>query len=582
MALSNTAVPKYYARFRDAVLRGDIPVCKEISLEMNRIDQRIANPAYYYDEAVVDGFIKFCENEMTLTDGSDVKMLDTFGLWAEQLFGWFYFVKRSVWVPTKDGVPGHYEIKAVKHRLINKMFLIVGRGAAKTLFLTFVHAYGLNIDTTTTEQIAVAPTMKQAEETLVPFATAINRAKGALFKFLTEGSYQNTSGNPLNRKKLASTKAGIVNTLTNSILKILPMSIDALQGLRVKYATIDEWLSCDIREDVTTAIEQGAAKIKDYMIVAASSEGTVRNGPGDDIKMELQDILNGVYDNPHVAIFWYKLDSLEEVANPAMWIKANPNLGITVTYETYQQEKERAEKAPSARNEILAKRFGIPLEGFTYYFTYQETELHPKREYWGMPCAMGADLSQGDDFCAFTFLFPLVNGKFGVKTRAYITELKFRSLTGSLRIEYEKFVQEGSVMVMPQDKVLNMTQVYEDLDDHIQRCQYDVRAFGYDPYNAKDFVERWIMENGSFGVEKVIQGKKTESVPLGELKILAGERDLLFDELLMKFCMGNCIAILDVNGNKMIQKKRQDYKIDCVAAMLDAYVAFKLHRDDFD
>ena len=581
MVLSNVAVPKQYAKFRDAVLRGEIPVSQEMSMEMNRIDERIANPNYYYDEAVVDGFISYCENEMTLTDGSDVEMLDSFRLWAEQILGWYYFVERSIWVPTKNGIPGHYENRLIKYRLINKAYLIVGRGAAKTLFLTFLHSYGLNIDTSTTEQVAVAPTMKQAGETLQPFATAINRAKGPLFKFLTEGSYQNTSGNRLNRKKLASTKEGIVNTLTNSILKILPMSIDKLQGLRVRYATIDEWLSCDVNEDVMGAIEQGASKIKDYLIVAASSEGTVRNGPGDDIKMELQSILKGEYQQPHVAIFWYKLDSLEEVNDPSKWVKANPNLGVTVQYETYQLDKERAEKAPSTRNDILAKRFGIPLEGYTYFFTYAETALHPKREYWGMPCSMGGDLSQGDDFCAFTFLFPLKNAQFGIKTRAYITEWKLRSLSGSLRIEYEKFLAEGSVIVMP-GKVLDMVLVYEDLDNYIQRCQYDVRSFGYDPYNARDFVERWIMENGSFGVEKVIQGKKTESVPLGELKILAGERDLLFDELLMKFCMGNCVAIEDVNGNRMIVKKKQEHKIDCVAAMMDAYVAYKLHKDDFD
>lgn len=581
MALSNTAVPEAYARFRDAVLRGEIPVCKEISLEMNRIDERIANPNYYYDKSVVDGFIKFCEKEMTLTDGSTVQLLESFRFWAEQILGWYYFEKRSIWVPAKDGVPGHYENKLIKYRLINKAFLIVGRGAAKTLFLTFIHAYILTIDPATTEQIAVAPTMKQAEETLIPFATAINVSNGPLFSFLTEGSMQNTTGNALNRKKLASTKAGIVDTLTNSILKVLPMSIDKLQGLRVKCATIDEWLSCDIREDVIGAIEQGASKIKDYLMLAASSEGTVRNGPGDDIKMELQDILKGNYVNPHVAIFWYKLDSIEEVNNPAMWVKANPNLGYTVRYETYQLDKERAEKAPSTRNDILAKRFGIPLEGFTYYFTYAETLPHPKTEYWGMPCALGADLSQGDDFCAFTFLFPLKDGRYGVKTRAYITELKMQNLTGSLRIEYEKFLAEGSTIVMP-GKVLDMIQVYEDLDEHIQKCDYDVRAFGYDPYNARDFVERWVSENGSFGVEKVIQGKKTESVPLGELKILAGERDLLFDQRLMTFCMGNCITVEDANGNRMILKKKQDHKIDCVAAMMDAYIAYKLHKDDFD
>ena len=581
MALSNTAVPKYYAQWRDAVLRREIPVCEEISLEMNRIDARIANPQYYYDADVVEGFIRFCEGEMTLTDGSDLEMLFTFKVWAEQLFGWFYFRERSVWVAGHDGVPGHYETKIVKYRLIHKMYLIVGRGAAKTLFLTMVHAYGLNIDTSTTEQIAVAPTMAQAEETLLPFTTAINRARGALFKFLTEGSMQNTTGNPLNRKKLASTKAGIVNTLTNSILKLCPMAIDRLQGLRCKYATIDEWLSCDIREDVMAPIEQGAAKIKDWMVVAASSEGTVRNGPGDDIKIELRDILKGTYQNPHVSIFWYKLDSIDEVNNPAMWLKANPNLDQTVSYETYQMEKERADKVPSTRNDIYAKRFGIPLEGHTYFFRYCETLVHPYREYCGMPCALGADLSQGDDFCAFIFLFPLSNGQYGIKTRAYITELKMTKLSGSMLIEYQKFLEEGSVMVMP-GKTLKMNDVYDDLDRYIQMNEYDVRAFGYDPYNAKDFVERWEMENGSFGIEKVIQGKRTESVPLGELKTLAEERDLLFDELLMQFCMGNCITAEDVNGNRMILKRRQDQKIDCVAAMMDAYVAYKLHMDDFD
>lgn len=580
MALSNTAVPKYYAQFKDAVLRGEIPVCQEISMYMNIIDERIASPACYYNEEAVECWIRYCEKELTLVDGSDVVMLDSFKLWGEDLFGWYYYQERSVWVPGTDGARGYYERRLIPKRLINKQYLIVGRSAAKTLYMSFVQSYMQNCDTSTTEQVTVAPTMKQAEEVITPLITAMNRAKGPLFKFLTDGSLQNTTGNRLNRQKLASTKKGIQNFLTNSIIKVLPMSIDKLQGLRVKVVTIDEWLSCDIREDIVGAVEQGAAKIDGYIIILASSEGTVRNGIGDTIKMELTKILKREYNNPHVSIFWYKLDSVEEVSNPAMWLKANPNLGKTVTYETYQLDVERAEQAPSTRNDILAKRFGIPLEGYTYYFTYDETLPHEKNEYWGMPCAMGADLSQGDDFTAFTFLFP-VYGAYGIKSRAYITELALSKLPGALRLKYEEFMEEGSLIIMP-GKVLDMPMVYEDLDAYIQRSDYDVRAFGFDPYNAKDFVERWISENGSMGVEKVIQGKKTESVPLGELKILAHERSLLFDEKIMSFCMGNCITIEDVNGNRMLLKKRYEHKIDCVSAMMDAYIAYKLHKEDFE
>lgn len=581
MALSNTAVPKYYGQFRDAVLRGEIPVCENISLQMNRIDQKIANPNFYYDGSVVEGFIKYCEAELTLTDGSPLKLLDSFKLWAEDLFGWYYFEKRSVWVPYHDGQPGHYINKYVKKRLTNKQYLIVGRGAAKSLYDSCVQSYMQNIDTDTTQQITTAPTMKQAEEVLTPIITAMNRAPGPLFKFLTEGSIQNTTGNKLNRVKLASTKKGIQNFLTNSIIEVRPMSIDKLQGLRCKVATIDEWLSGEVREDVMGAIEQGASKIPDYLILATSSEGTVRNGSGDTVKMELKDILKGEYLNYHVSIFWYCLDDVQEVGDPNMWIKANPNIGQTVSYETYQLEVERAEKAPSTRNDILAKRFGIPCEGSTYYFTYEETLPHRKRDYWNMPCALGADLSRGDDFCAFTFLFPLPNGTFGVKTRSYITELALSKVMGSLRLKYEEFINEGSLVIMP-GSVLDMLQVYDDLDDYIANSQYTIMAFGYDPYNAKDFVERWMLENGPSGVEKVIQGKKTETVPLGELKILAGERALLFDEELMKFCMGNCICDIDINGNKMLAKKRYEHKIDNVAAMMDAYVAYKLHKDEFN
>lgn len=580
MALSNTAVPKYYGQFRDAVLRGEIPVNEKISLQMNRIDQKIANPNFYYDGAVVEGWIKYCETELTLTDGSDLTLLESFKLWGEDLLGWYYFEQRSIWVPQQGDIPGHYENRNIKRRLTNKQYLIVGRGAAKSLYDSCIQSYIQNIDTSTTSQITTAPTMKQAEEVLTPIITAMNRAKGPLFKFLTDGSLQNTTGNKLNRQKLASTKKGIQNFLTNSIIEIRPMSIDKLQGLRCKCATIDEWLSGDVREDVIGAIEQGASKIPDYIIVATSSEGTVRNGSGDTIKMELNDILKGEYYNPHVSIFWYCLDSVDEVGNPAMWLKANPNIGKTVSYETYQLDVERAEKAPSTRNDILAKRFGIPCEGYTYYFTYNEILPHKKREYWGMTCALGADLSQGDDFCAFTFIFPLKDGSYGIKTRAYITELALKKVGGSLRYAYEGFINEGSLIIMP-GTVLDMQEVYEDLDNYIEKSQYTVMAFGYDPYNAKEFIERWTLENGPYGVEKVIQGKRTESVPLGELKILASERVLLFDEDLMKFCMGNCIAMEDINGNRMLAKKRYEHKIDCVAAMMDAYIAYKLHKEDF-
>lgn len=581
MALSNTAVPKYYAEFRDAVLRGEIVVNEKISLQMQRIDAKIANPNFYYDGAVVEGWIRYCEHEMTLTDGTEVSVLLSFRVWAEDLLGWFTLEERSIYIPFKNGVPGHYENRIIKKRLTNKQFLIVGRGAAKTLYAAFMQSYFLNIDTETTQQITTAPTMKQAEQVLFPIITAINVARGPLFKFLTDGSLQNTTGNRFNRQKLASTKKGIQNFLTNSILEIKPMSIDKLQGLFVKIATVDEWLSGDIKEDVIGAIEQGATKVKDYIIIATSSEGTVRNGPGDTIKMELDDILRGNYYNPYVSIFWYGLDSVDEVADPRMWIKANPNLGITVSEEAYYRDVERMQKVPSTKNDILAKRFGIPCEGHTYYFTFAETLLHSKREFWGMNCALGADLSQGDDFCAFTFLFPLKDGRFGVKTRAYITELALRKVPGSLRLEYERFMNEGSLFIMP-GTVLDINQVYDDLMAHMDKCQYTVSAFGYDPYNAKEFVERWCQENGVYGVEKVIQGKKTESVPLGELKILAEERALLFDEELMKFCMGNCVAIVDVNGNRMITKLRYEHKIDCVSAMMDAYIAYKAYKDDFE
>ena len=581
MALSNTAVPKYYGMFRDAVIRGEIPVCKEISMEMNRIDDLIANPGVYYDDQAVEGWINYCESELTLTDGSDVHLLDSFKLWGEQIFGWYYFVERSVYEPNPDGHGGHYVKKTIKKRLINKQYLIVGRGAAKSLYDSFIQSYFQNVDTTTTHQITTAPTMKQAEEVMSPIRTAITRSRGPLFKFLTEGSLQNTTGAKAKRMKLASTKKGIENFLTGSLIEIRPMSIPKLQGLRPKVATIDEWLSGDIREDVVGAIEQGASKVDDYLIAATSSEGTVRNGSGDTIKMELADILKGDYVNPHVSIWWYKLDSIDEVSNPEMWIKANPNIGKTVTYETYQLDVERAEKAPAARNDILAKRFGIPMEGYTYYFTYEETLPHRKRDFWQMPCALGADLSQGDDFCAFTFLFPLSNGCFGVKTRNYISSLTLMKLPAAMRIKYDHFMKEGSLIVL-EGTVLEMMEVYEDLDDHINECGYDVRCFGFDPYNAKEFVERWKSENGPFGIEKVIQGAKTESVPLGELKKLSEERMLLFDEELMTFAMGNCITLEDTNGNRKLLKKRYEQKIDAVAAMMDAYIAYKANKDAFE
>lgn len=582
MALSNTATPIYYGKFRDAVMRGEIPVCREISMEMNRIDDLIANPGIYYDDQAINGFIDYCEQELTLTDGGDLHLLDTFKLWAEQIFGWYYFVERSVFEPSSDGHGGKYVTKTIKKRLINKQYLIVARGAAKSMYSSCIQSYFLNVDTSTTHQITTAPTMKQAEEVMSPMRTAITRSKGPLFKFLTEGSLQNTTGSKANRMKLASTKKGIENFLTGSIVEIRPMSINKLQGLRTKIATVDEWLSGDIREDVIGAIEQGASKLDDYLIVATSSEGTVRNGSGDTIKMELMEILRGDYVNPHVSIWYYKLDEVEEVNDPNMWMKANPNLGKTVTYETYQLDVERAEKAPAARNDILAKRFGIPMEGYTYFFTYEETlPTQRKQDFWGMPCALGADLSQGDDFCAFTFMFPLRNGGFGVKTRNYITEKTLRKLPGAMRIKYDEFMSEGSLIVMP-GTVLDLDDVYEDLDAHITNMNYDVRCFGYDPYNARAFVERWESENGPFGIEKVIQGARTESVPLGELKKLAEDKALLFDEELMCFTMGNCITLEDTNGNRKLLKKRYDQKIDAVAAMMDAYVAYKLNKDAFE
>ena len=581
MALSNTAVPKYYGEFRDAVIRGEIPVCKEVSMQMNRIDQNIANPGIYYDPKPVEGFIRYCEDELTLTDGSDLKLLDSFKLWAEDLLGWYYFVERSVYVPNEDGHGGHYVNKRIKKRLINKQYLIVARGAAKSQYESYVHNYYLNFDTTTTHQVHTSPTMKQAEEVLAPIRTAITRSKGPLFKFLTEGSIQNTTGSKANRVKLASTKKGIENFLTGSLLEIRPMTIDKLQGLNSRINTVDEWLSGDIREDVIGALEQGASKNDDYIILAVSSEGTSRNGPGDTIKMELMDILKGDYINPHVSIWWYKLDSVDEVANPDMWLKANPNLGKTVTYETYQLDVERAERVPSARNDILAKRFGLPMEGYTYYFTYEETLCHRRRDYWQMPCSLGADLSQGDDFCSFVFLFPLKNGAFGIKTRNYITELTLKKLPLAMRSKYEDFIKEGSLIVMP-GAVLDTMEVYEELDAHIIDRGYDIRSFGYDPYNAKDFVDRWGKENGPFGIEKVIQGAKTESVPLGELKKLSEERMLIFDEDIMSFAMGNCIVMEDTNGNRKLLKKRYEAKIDPVAATMDAFVAYKLNKEAFE
>ena len=588
MALSNTAVPKYYGQFRDAVMRGEIPVNKEIEMEMNRIDDLIANPGIWYDDEAINGFVEFCENELTLTNGEDLHLLDSFKLWAEQIFGWYYFVERSIYEPSPDGHGGHYINKTIKKRLITKQYLIVARGAAKSMYASCIQNFFLNVDTSTTHQITTAPTMPQAEEVMSPIRTAITRSRGPLYKFLTDGSLQNTTGSKADRVKLASTKKGIQNFLTGSLLEVRPMAIDKLQGLRVKVATVDEWLSGDIREDVIGALEQGAAKEQgggsndDYLIVAISSEGTVRNGSGDTIKMELMDILKGDYPNIHTSIWWYKLDSIDEVSEPDKWIKANPNLGKTVTYETYQLDVERAEKAPAARNDILAKRFGIPMEGYTYYFTYEETlPQKRKRDYWQMACALGADLSQGDDFCAFTFLFPLSNGAFGIKTRNYITELTLMKLPQAMRVKYDQFMNEGSLIVMP-GTVLDMMQVYEDLDNHIAQCEYDVRCFGFDPYNAREFVERWEKENGPFGIEKVIQGARTESVPLGELKKLSEERMLLFDEQLMQFAMGNCITLEDTNGNRKLLKNRRPDKIDAVAAMMDAYVAFKLNREAFE
>ena len=581
MALSNTATPRYYGAFRDAVIRGEIPVCKEISLEMNRIDDLIDNPGIYYDDQAVEGFIEYCENELTLTDGEDLHLLDSFKLWAEQIFGWYYFVERSVYVPSEDGHGGRYVKKRIKKRLTNKQYLIVARGAAKSMYASCIQSYFLNVDTSTTHQITTAPTMKQSEEVLSPIRTSITRARGPLFKFLTEGSLQNTTGSKANRMKLASTKKGIENFLTGSLLEIRPMSIDKLQGLNSRINTVDEWLSGDVREDVIGALEQGASKNDDYLIVAISSEGTVRNGPGDTIKMELADILKGDYPNPHVSIWWYKLDSVDEVPDPEKWLKANPNIGKTVSYETYQLDVDRAEKAPAARNDILAKRFGIPMEGYTYYFTYEETLPHRKRDFWKMPCALGADLSQGNDFCSFTFLFPLSNGCFGIKTRNYIASTTLMKLPSAMRIKYDEFMKEGSLVVL-EGTILDMMDVYDDLDQHIIECGYDVRCFGFDPYNAREFVERWERENGPFGIEKVIQGAKTESVPLGELKNLSEQRMLLFDEELMSYAMGNCITLEDTNGNRKLLKKRYEAKIDPVAALLDAFVAWKLNKEAFE
>ena len=581
MALSNTATPIYYGRFREAVMRGEIPVCREISMEMNRIDDLIANPGVYYDDKAVNGFIKFCERELTLTDGSDLKLLDSFKLWAEEIFGWYYFVERSVYVPESGEHGGHYERKRIKKRLITKQYLIITRAAAKTMYLECLQAYFMTVDKSTTQQVTTAPTMKQAEEVLSPFRTALARARGPVFKFMTMGSIQNTTGAKSDRVKMASTKKGIENFLTGSLLEIRPMTIEKLQGRRDRVATVDEWLSCDIREDPIGAIEQGAAKNEDYLIVAASSEGTIRNGCGDTIKMELMEILKGEYINPHVSIFYYKLDSIDEVGKPEMWLKANPNLGQTVSYETYQLDVERAENSPGARNDILAKRFNLPMEGYTFFFTYEETLRHRHRDFWQMPCAMGADLSLGDDFCSFTFLFPLENGYFGVKTRDYITSYTLSQLPLAMRQKYEEFMNEGTLQVFD-GTVLDMMQVYDDLDAYILQSEYDVRAFGYDPYNAKEFVERWAQENGPFGIEKVIQGARTESVPLGELKKLSEQRKLLFDEALMEFAMGNCVTLEDTNGNRKLYKQRHDKKIDAVAALMDAYVAWKLNRDAFE
>ena len=579
--LSNTATPRYYGEFRDAVIKGKIPVCKELSMEMNRIDGLIDNPAIYYDEDAVEGWIKYCETELTLTDGADLNLLDSFKLWGEQVFGWYYYVDRSVYEPYPDNRGGRFVLKTILKRLINKQYLILGRGGAKSVYDSCIQSYFQNVDTSTTHQITTAPTMKQAEEVMSPIRTALIRARGPLFQFLTEGSLQNTTGSRANRVKLASTKKGIENFLTNSIIEVRPMSINKLQGLRPKIATIDEWLSGDIREDVVGAIEQGASKLDDYLIVATSSEGTIRNSSGDTIKMELMDILKGDYINPHVSIWWYKLDDIQEVNDPSTWLKANPNLGKTVTYETYQLDVERAEKAPAARNDILAKRFGLPMEGFTYFFAYEDTLPHRRRDFWGLPCAMGADLSQGDDFCSFDFLFPLKNGTFGIKTRCYISSLTLKKLTGAMRSKYDQFMRENSLIIL-EGAVLDMMEVYEDLDKHIIDSDYDVRCFGFDPYNAKEFVTRWEGENGPFGIEKVIQGAKTESVPLGEIKTLAEERMLIFDQELMSFCMGNAITLEDTNGNRKLLKKRYDQKIDSVAALIDAYVAYKANKDAFE
>lgn len=578
--LSNTAIPKYYGAFREAVLRGEIPVNQYVEMEMNRIDDLIANPGIYYDDRAVEGYVDFCESELTLTDGEDLHLLDTFKLWAEQVFGWYYFVEKDVFVPNEDGIGGHMVTKRQKKRLIKKQYLIVGRGAAKTVYASSIQQYYLSVDTSTTHQIATAPTMRQADETLSPARTAITRARGPLYKFLTYGSIQNTTGSKANRCKLVPTKKGIENFLTNSLLETRPMSIDKLQGMRCKIASVDEWLSCDIREDPIGAIEQGASKNDDYLIIATSSEGTVRNGVGDSVKMELLKILRGEYVNPHVSIWYYCLDNVDEVAHPEFWLKANPNLGKTVSYEVYQQDVERAEKAPATRNDILAKRFGIPLEGYTYFFTYEETLCHRRQNFDGLPCAMGADMSQGDDFCSFLFFFPLNDGRFGIKSRSYISSIKFSKLAEAMRRKYEEFISEGS-LVVADTSVLDMMWVYEELDDFIIKHNYDVRCFGFDPYNAREFVQRWINENGQFGVEKVIQGAKTESVPLGELKVYAEERELIFDEAIVSFAMGNCIVLEDTNGNRKLSKRRHEDKIDPVAAMLDAYVAYKLNKDAF-
>jgi phage terminase large subunit-like protein len=581
MSLSNTATPKYYAQFRESVLQGKIPVCKEVAMEMNRIDDLIRNRSIYYDIDAVEGFISFCESELTLTDGADLHLLDTFKLWAEQIFGWYYFIERSVYEPNEDGTGGHYVTRMIKKRLVNKQYLIVARGAAKSMYASCIQNFFLNVDTSTTHQITTAPTMKQSEEVLSPIRTSITRSRGPLFKFLTQGSINNTTGNKINRVKLASTKKGIENFLTGSLLEVRPMSIDKLQGLRPKVSTIDEWLSGDIREDVVGAIEQGASKLDDYLIIAVSSEGTVRNSSGDTIKMELMDILKGDYVNPHVSIWYYRLDEIEEVTQPEMWLKANPNLGKTVTYEAYHLDVERAEKAPATRNDILAKRFGIPMEGYTYFFTYEETLPHRRQDFWQMPCSLGADLSQGDDFCAFTFMFPLMRDEFGIKTRCYISSLTLMRLPGAMRMKYDQFIEEGSLMVLD-GAVLDMMDVYDDLERFITNSEFDIRSLGYDPYNAREFIERWERENGPYGIEKVIQGAKTESVPLGELKKLSEERLLIFDQELFAFTMGNCITMEDTNGNRKLLKKRNDEKIDSVAALLDAYVAYKLHKDAFE